>query len=94
MKTIYIEHGMIGGTSLKSAKNANLKFLRANEIESARQKYQWQRIDGIPPFLNGTILGAYDLLPLEEKFDDHKNKDFSFAVSNLFSFLCYIMQFF
>jgi hypothetical protein len=36
----------------------------------------------LPPFLHGTTLGAYDLLPLEEKFDDFKNKDFSFAVRN------------
>ena len=46
MKTVYVEHGMIGGRSLKNAKNSNLKFLRANEIESAKERYQWQKIEG------------------------------------------------
>jgi hypothetical protein len=46
MKTLYVEHGMIGGRSFKNAKNSNLKLLRMNEIESAKEKYQWQIIEG------------------------------------------------
>jgi hypothetical protein len=37
---------MIGGRSFKNAKNSNLKLLRMNEIESAKEKYQWQIIEG------------------------------------------------
>ena len=76
MKTISIANGLLPGKNLIGATNANLLQLRKNELEVAKSRYQWQKLEGLPSFLFGTEYGSHDLLPREESFSVTKTKNF------------------
>jgi hypothetical protein len=81
-KTICVPYGYLPDKIGNLSISKNLLQERFNEIEVQKSKYQWTKVAGIPSFLRGTEYGAYELVPLDEKFGDFKNKDFSYLVRN------------